>query len=25
LLPGAIADGNPEKLWRRVDGRLTQD
>lgn len=25
LLPSAIADGNPEKLWRRIDGRLTQD
>jgi NADP-dependent aldehyde dehydrogenase len=25
LLPSAIADGNPEHLWRRIDGRLTQD
>ncbi len=25
LLPSAIADGNPDRLWRRVDGRLTQD
>ncbi|WP_048632393.1 aldehyde dehydrogenase (NADP(+)) [Mycolicibacterium aurum] len=25
LLPSAIADGNPEHLWRRVDGQLTQD
>jgi len=25
LLPGAIADGNPDHLWRRIDGRLTQD
>ena len=25
LLPSAIADGNPERLWRRIDGRLTQD
>ncbi|MCG7595262.1 aldehyde dehydrogenase (NADP(+)) [Mycobacterium sp. PSTR-4-N] len=25
LLPQAISDGNPEHLWRRVDGRLTQD
>ncbi|MGA9870249.1 MAG: aldehyde dehydrogenase (NADP(+)) [Rhodococcus sp. (in: high G+C Gram-positive bacteria)] len=25
LLPSAIADGNPDKIWRRVDGRLTQD
>ncbi|RZL82609.1 MAG: aldehyde dehydrogenase (NADP(+)), partial [Rhodococcus sp. (in: high G+C Gram-positive bacteria)] len=24
LLPAAIADGNPEQLWRRIDGRLTQ-
>lgn len=24
LLPTAIADGNPEGLWRRVDGLLTQ-
>ncbi len=25
LLPSAIADGNPDNLWRRVDGRLQQD
>lgn len=25
LMPSAIADGNPEGLWRRIDGRLTQD
>ena len=25
LLPSAIADGNPDNLWRRIDGRLTQD
>jgi NADP-dependent aldehyde dehydrogenase len=25
LLPSAIADGNPDGLWRRIDGRLTQD
>lgn len=25
LLPSAVADGNPDHLWRRVDGRLTQD
>jgi NADP-dependent aldehyde dehydrogenase len=25
LLPSAIADGNPEGLWRRIDGKLTQD
>ncbi|WP_460354495.1 aldehyde dehydrogenase (NADP(+)) [Mycobacterium sp. ZZG] len=24
LLPSAIADGNPDNLWRRIDGRLTQ-
>ena len=24
LLPSAIADGNPEHLWRRIDGQLTQ-
>jgi len=24
LLPSAIADGNPENLWRRIDGQLTQ-
>ena len=25
LLPSAIADGNPDHLWRRIDGRLSQD
>ena len=25
LLPSAIADGNPEGIWRRIDGQLTQD
>ena len=25
LLPSAIADGNPDRLWRRIDGQLTQD
>ncbi|MDV3128858.1 aldehyde dehydrogenase (NADP(+)) [Mycobacterium sp. 21AC1] len=25
LLPSAIADGNPDGLWRRVDGQLTKD
>jgi NADP-dependent aldehyde dehydrogenase len=25
LLPSAIADGNPDNLWRRIDGRLHQD
>jgi 2,5-dioxopentanoate dehydrogenase len=25
LLPSAIADGNPDNLWRRIDGRLQQD
>ncbi|CDO22406.1 NADP-dependent fatty aldehyde dehydrogenase [Mycolicibacterium mageritense DSM 44476 = CIP 104973] len=25
LLPSAIADGNPDGLWRRIDGRLTKD
>ena len=25
LLPSAIADGNPDKLWRRIDGQLRQD
>ncbi|HEY9313648.1 aldehyde dehydrogenase (NADP(+)) [Williamsia sp.] len=25
LLPPAIADGNPDNLWRRIDGRLIQD
>lgn len=24
LLPSAIADGNPDGLWRRIDGQLTQ-
>jgi alpha-ketoglutaric semialdehyde dehydrogenase len=24
LLPSAIADDNPDGLWRRIDGRLTQ-
>lgn len=24
LLPSAIADGNPDRLWRRIDGQLTQ-
>ncbi|MGE0219598.1 aldehyde dehydrogenase (NADP(+)) [Mycolicibacterium sp.] len=24
LLPTVIADGNPERVWRRVDGHLTQ-
>ncbi len=24
LLPSEIADGNPDGLWRRIDGRLTQ-
>ncbi|MET0452994.1 MAG: aldehyde dehydrogenase (NADP(+)) [Mycobacterium sp.] len=24
LLPNAIADGNPDGLWRRIDGRLSQ-
>ncbi|KUI35320.1 2,5-dioxovalerate dehydrogenase [Mycobacterium sp. IS-1496] len=24
LLPSAIADGNPDRLWRRVDGELTR-
>ena len=24
LLPSAIADGNPEGLWRRIDGHLSQ-
>lgn len=22
LLPGAVADGNPDRIWRRVDGEL---
>jgi 2,5-dioxopentanoate dehydrogenase len=25
LLPSPIADGNPDGLWRRVDGELTRD
>ncbi|HYZ67407.1 MAG TPA: aldehyde dehydrogenase (NADP(+)) [Mycobacterium sp.] len=25
LLPSAIADSNPDHLWRRIDGRLTKD
>ena len=25
LLPNAIADGNPDQLWRRVDGQITQN
>ncbi|MCX5046465.1 aldehyde dehydrogenase (NADP(+)) [Aldersonia sp. NBC_00410] len=25
LLPAAIADGNPDRIWRRVDGQLTKD
>ncbi|AFA75691.1 putative aldehyde dehydrogenase [Gordonia polyisoprenivorans VH2] len=25
LLPGAIADGNPQNIWRRIDGALTRD
>lgn len=25
LLPSAIADGNPDHLWRRIDGTLSQD
>lgn len=25
LLPSAIADGNPDHLWRRIDGRLGRD
>lgn len=25
LLPSAIAEGNPDRLWRRVDGELTKD
>ncbi|TPG31282.1 aldehyde dehydrogenase (NADP(+)) [Mycolicibacterium hodleri] len=25
LLPNAIADGNPDALWRRIDGKLSQD
>ncbi|PEG59709.1 aldehyde dehydrogenase (NADP(+)) [Mycolicibacterium boenickei] len=25
LLPSAIAEGNPDGLWRRIDGQLTKD
>jgi 2,5-dioxopentanoate dehydrogenase len=25
LLPSAIADGNPDQIWRRVDGELSRD
>jgi 2,5-dioxopentanoate dehydrogenase len=25
LLPSVIADGNPDGLWRRIDGQLTRD
>ncbi len=25
LLPTAVADGNPDGLWRRIDGQLTKD
>ncbi|GAS94768.1 aldehyde dehydrogenase [Mycolicibacterium canariasense] len=25
LLPNAIADGNPDRIWRRVDGQLSRD
>jgi 2,5-dioxopentanoate dehydrogenase len=25
LLPNAIADGNPDRIWRRIDGNLTRD
>ncbi|MGV9799072.1 aldehyde dehydrogenase (NADP(+)) [Mycobacterium sp. NPDC003449] len=25
LLPSAIADGNPDGVWRRIDGQLTRD
>jgi alpha-ketoglutaric semialdehyde dehydrogenase len=25
LLPSAIADGNPDRIWRRIDGALTRD
>jgi NADP-dependent aldehyde dehydrogenase len=25
LLPSAIADGNPDGLWRRIDGQLSRD
>jgi NADP-dependent aldehyde dehydrogenase len=24
LLPNALADGNPDRIWRRIDGQLTQ-
>ncbi|BCI55518.1 2,5-dioxovalerate dehydrogenase [Mycolicibacterium litorale] len=24
LLPSALADGNPDRLWRRIDGELTR-
>jgi NADP-dependent aldehyde dehydrogenase len=25
LLPSAIADGNPDRIWRRIDGQLSRD
>lgn len=25
LLPTAVQDGNPDNIWRRIDGQLTQD
>ncbi|MEE2057106.1 aldehyde dehydrogenase (NADP(+)) [Rhodococcus artemisiae] len=25
LLPAPVADGNPERIWRRIDGELTRD
>ncbi|MFW0797188.1 aldehyde dehydrogenase (NADP(+)) [Gordonia sp. CPCC 205515] len=25
LLPSAIADGNPDQIWRRIDGELTRN
>jgi NADP-dependent aldehyde dehydrogenase len=25
LLPSVIADGNPDGVWRRIDGQLTHD
>ncbi|WP_193046654.1 aldehyde dehydrogenase (NADP(+)) [Mycolicibacterium baixiangningiae] len=25
LLPTAVAEGNPDRLWRRIDGELTRD
>jgi NADP-dependent aldehyde dehydrogenase len=25
LLPPAVADANPDNIWRRIDGRLTRD